>query len=169
MRSPFSADGVQAIEAPLFRQKMCGEYKSQWANLHVSPRTAPAARAKLCTYLRWFSRPGCMPSEPYFELPISIKRLRTLVQFRLGSHRLPIEQGRWTRVPRFLRRCTLCVHHAPGDERHFMLECPFLDGIRQQYPQLFQGASASMRDLMWHADQTSLADFIIAVLDIAQT
>ncbi len=106
-----------------------------------SLRTAPSARAKSCTYLRWFARPGKMPAEPYFELPISLPKLRRLMQFRLGSHDLPIEQGRMARsiVPRCLRRCTLCSRHAPGDERHFMLElleCPQLDDIRAQYPNL---------------------------------
>ena len=52
VRSPFSAVSVQAIEAPLFRQKMCDDDKSQCANLHVSPPAAPAAGAKLCTFLR---------------------------------------------------------------------------------------------------------------------
>ncbi len=99
-------------------------YTRNWAGLHDSPRTAPSALAKSCTYLRWFARPCKMPAEPYFELPISLSKLRRLVQFRLGSHDLPIEQGRMARpiVPRYFRRCTLCSWHAPGDERHFMLE-----------------------------------------------
>ncbi len=80
-------------------------YKRNWAGLHDSPRTAPSARAKFCTYLRWFARPGKMPAEPYFELPISLSKLRRLMQFRLGSHDLPIEQGRMARpiVPRYMQ------------------------------------------------------------------
>ena len=41
---------------------------------------------------------------------MSIRRLRALVQFRLGSHSLPVEQGRFVRpcLPRHLRRCDLC-------------------------------------------------------------
>ncbi len=48
--------------------------------------------------------------------------------------RLSLE-GRMARpiVPRYLRRCTLCSRHAPGDERHFMLECPQFDDTRAQY------------------------------------
>ncbi len=71
------------------------------------------------------------------------------MQFRLGSHDLPIEQGRMARpiVPRYLRRCTLCSRHAPGDERHFMLECPQFDDIHAQYPDLLQDAHDSMRNL----------------------
>ncbi len=55
-----------------------------------------------CTNLRRFARPGKMPAEPYFELPISLSKLRRLMQFGLGSHGLPIEQGHMARpvVPR---------------------------------------------------------------------
>ncbi len=62
--------------------------------MFVRSRTAPADCAKFCTYLCRFARPGKMPAEPYFELPISLLKLRRLMQFRLGSHDLPIEQGR---------------------------------------------------------------------------
>ena len=119
----------------------------------------------------FLGRPGKMPAEPYFELPISLSKLRRLMQFRLGSHDLPIEQGRMAMpvVPRYLRRCTLCSRHAPGDERHFMLECPQSDGIRAQYPDLMQGARDSMHSLMWHQNQKALSDFVIAVLDEPRT
>ncbi len=109
--------------------------------------------------------------QAYFELPISLSKLRRLMQFRLGSHDLPVEQGRMARpiVPRYLRRCTLCSRHAPGDERHFMLECPQFDDIRAQYPDLLQDARDSMRNLMWHQNQKALSDFVIAILDEPRT
>ncbi len=100
MQSPFLGPaGVGAVDPHTFRRNMADAYKRSWAGLHDSPRgrTAPSARAKSCTYLRWFARPGKMPAEPYFELPISLPKLRRLVQFRLGSHDLPIEQGRMAR------------------------------------------------------------------------
>ena len=53
-----------------------------------------------------------MHAEPYFELPIPIGKVRPLkaAQFRLGSHRLPIKQGRMSKlaVPRYLRKAP-CV------------------------------------------------------------
>ena len=66
--------------------------------------------AKLCTYHHWFGRPSDLRFEPYYDLPMGISKLQALVQFRLGSHTLPIEQGRFARpaVPRHLRRCTVC-------------------------------------------------------------
>ncbi len=95
MQSPFLGPAwVGAVDPHTFRRNMGDAYKRNWAGLHDSPRTAAFARAKSCTYLRWFARLRKMPAEPYFELPISLSKLRRLVQFRLGSHDLPIEQGR---------------------------------------------------------------------------
>ncbi len=101
----------------------------------------------------------------------SLLELRRLMQFRLGSHDLPIEQGRMARpiIPRYLRRCTLCSRHAPGDERHCMLECPQFDDIRAQYPDPLQDARDSMRNLLWHQNQKALSDFVIAILDEPRT
>ncbi len=109
MQLPFARQaGVGAFNPLIFRQKRGGEYKRVWADLHVSPRTAPSAGPKSCTYLCWFAK---MPEERYFELPNSLSKLRRLMQFRLGSHGLPIEQSRLARrvVHKYLRRCTLCA------------------------------------------------------------
>ena len=115
-----------------------------WEDLHVSPRTAPSKGAKLCTYHHWFGRPSNLRFEPYYELPMGISKLRALVQFRLASHILPIEQGRFARpaVPRHLRRCTVCDTQAVGDELHCVFDCPHFSDIRTtQFPGLFQDAA----------------------------
>ena len=89
------------------------------------PRTAPSKGAKLCTYHHWFGRPSSLRFEPYYDLPMGISQLRALVQFRLGSHTLPIEQGRLARpsLLRHLRRCTVCDTQAVGDEVHCVFDC----------------------------------------------
>ena len=67
-----------------------------------------------CTYFAWFLRSSQLKTVPYFEIPMSISRLRLLMQFRMGSHALPAEQGRLATpaIPRHLCRCSLCVR--PG-------------------------------------------------------
>ena len=44
-----------------------------------------------------------------------------ITRFRLGSHHLPIETGRWRRVGRMERLCPKC--NVFGDEYHFLFYC----------------------------------------------
>ena len=126
---------------------------------------------RVCTYHHWFSPPDRRCSSPYHELPMPITKLRALLHFRMGSHVLPVEQGRFARphIPRNLRRCTLCTTGAIGDERHFCFECPFLDGIRAQYADLYDSSGGAMRSFMWHKDQEDVSDCLTAILQLAET
>ena len=74
---------------------------------------------------------------------MGISKLRALVQFRSGSHTLPVEQGRFARpaLPRHLRRCTVCDTQAVGDELHCVFDCPHFNDVRTQFPGLFQDAA----------------------------
>ena len=168
---------------------------------HVSPRAAPSKGAKLCTYHHWFGRPNKSRCGPYYELPMSITRLWALrviysrrearndlcdfcckirltssnrkvsVQFRLGSHSLPVEQGRFVRpsLPRHLRRWDLCHTQAVGDELHYVVYCPRFGAIRAQCSNLCQGAEGSMRLFMWHKDQKAVSHCLTAILQMVQT
>ena len=102
---------------------------------------------------------------------MSITRLQALVQFRLGSHSLPVEQGRFLRpsLPRHLHRCDLCNAQAVGDELHDVFDCPRFGAIRAQYSNLFQDAEGSMRLFMWHMDQKAVSHCLTAILQMAQT
>ena len=70
------------------------------------------------------------------------------MQIRMGSHPLPVEQGRLARpiIPRHLRRCMLCDTHAmcnvqyKGDDRHHIFDCPHFAHIFRQFRSLFQDA-----------------------------
>ena len=126
MPSPFSSSSITCLNSLGFQANMEGQLKKIWGGLHVSPRTAPSKEAKLCTYFAWFLRLTQLKSVPYFEIPMPISRLRLLMQFCMGSHALPVEQGRFARpaIPRHLRHCTLCKTRALGDERHFVFDCP---------------------------------------------
>ena len=170
LASPSSGGRLQNIDAHGFQRAMLAREGSVWQGLSISPRTAPSARAKLCTYLRWFARPGKVSGEPYYELPMSITKLRLIFHFRMGSHSLPIEQGRLGRlsVPRHLRRCTFCTTRAVGDERHCIFDCPRFCELRQEHADLFGDAHA-MRSLMWHKDQKSVCALILAIVSEAQT
>ena len=117
----------------------------------------------------WFLRPSQLKTVPYFELPMPISRARLLMQFRMGSHALPVEQGRLARpaVPRHLRRCTLCGTRALGDERHFVFDCPHFAHIRRQFRSLYQDADGTMQCFVWHKDQKAVCHCLAAILNVA--
>ena len=47
-----------------------------------------------------------------------------IIRFRLGSHNLPIEKGRWSRLRRDQRICTTC--NILGDEKHLIYDCSLI-------------------------------------------
>ena len=89
----------------------------------------------------------------------------------MGSHALPIEQGRLGKpsVPRHLRRCIFCATRALGDERHCVFDCPHFRDLRLQHAELFEQAHGAMRSFMWHKDQKSVCAVILAIANEAQT
>ena len=158
MGSPFISSGIGALDSLGFMSRSAKRREQVWESLHVSPRTAPFKGAKLCTYHHWFGRPSNLQFEPTYELPMGISKLWALVQFRLGSHTLPIEQGHFARpaLPRYLHRCTTCHTQAVGNKLHCMSGCLHFSDIRAQFPGLFPDAAGCMRMFMWHGDQKSV-------------
>ena len=55
-----------------------------------------------------------------------------LTRFRVGSHRLKVETGRWSRIPRDQRTCA-CSVGGIQDERHVIFDCDFTRAYRESY------------------------------------
>ena len=51
-----------------------------------------------------------------------------LAKFRTSNHKLPIETGRWSNIPRNQRICHLCETEI-GDEYHYIMKCAFLTTV----------------------------------------
>ena len=62
MASPSS--GITCLDSLGFRANMKGQLCKVWDGLHVSPRTAPSKRAKLCNDFAWFLRPSQLHTVP---------------------------------------------------------------------------------------------------------
>ena len=60
---------------------------------------------------------------------------RDAIRFRLGSHILPIETGRWSRKPRQDRLCDGCG--VLGDEKHAIFDCRNVDRTNIEMPEEF--------------------------------
>ena len=90
------------------------------------------------------------------------------MQFCMGSHALPVEQGRLARpaIPWHLRRCTLCETMALVDERHFVFDCTHFAHIRRQLLSLYQDAGGTMQCFVWHKDQKAVCHCLAAILNL---
>ena len=61
----------------------------------------------------------------YTERPVVTK-------FRTSNHKLPVEKGRFSKLPRNKRICENCDCNKLCDKYHFLLECPALNDIRKK-------------------------------------
>jgi len=133
------------------------------------PRAAPTVGVVACTYHHWF-RPFSQHRR-YCQLPVSGRRTQRFVQFRLGSHQLPIVLGRFAggqRVARASRVCTHCGSVAVADEMHMIFECPALHTLRQQYAPLFSIDTDTMRSFFAQRDHMQVFKFVLSWLDAFQ-
>lgn len=55
-----------------------------------------------------------------------------LTKFKTSNHRLPVETGRWHRIPFQERKCLHCNNDL-GDEFHFLFICPQFTEVRKKY------------------------------------
>ena len=60
-----------------------------------------------------------------------------ITRFRMGSHNLEVEVGRWVRVERNSRLCKCCNLARVEDEAHFLFDCPNYDELRMEFNELF--------------------------------
>ena len=120
---------------------LCEQYDAVWQGLHTLPRQAPDS-VRLITYYRWFDREKWLDRPKYLFVdlaaPVTYAHACANLRFRLGTHNLQLELGRWqNRQPRHFRICQRCHMHALDDERHLVFECPALEHLRAARKQLF--------------------------------
>lgn len=92
----------------------------------------------------------------YLRKSIPTKLKYQLCKFRISSHNLLIETGRYTNVTRNERRCQLCDHGEIEDEYHFILCCPFYIDIRLKFIKPYYYRRPSMLKLVQLLSSTSV-------------
>jgi hypothetical protein len=106
-----------------------------WARGPRAVREAPSSFSdgfKLFTYHKWFSG-AWVKKESYIYHLNERDQITAVTQFRLGSHWLMLQKGRFQKpsLPRRERVCP-CCSHIVEDEMH-VLECPRLAGARLRW------------------------------------
>ncbi len=90
--------------------------------------------------------------------------MQPFLQFRLGSHQLPVVLGRFAgcqHVARANRVCTHCGGVAVTDEMHMIFECPALHALTQQYAPLFSTNTNTMRSFFAQQDHRQGFKFVL--------
>ena len=100
-----------------------------------------ALKFKRLRYQKWFAANYSDDNGliPFTSALHKRDQIRTIAQFRMGSHWLNTERKRLVdgiHIPRSMRHCQLCGFQKPEDEMH-MFECPFYNDIRLRYQKLF--------------------------------
>ena len=88
---------------------------------------------------------------------------RAFTRLRLSSHKLRIETGRWSRLPREDRTCT-CPDHPVQNEEHVVCNCNMSQQIRNRYKHV---DFSSLRNFMLkNNDQHELAQICYEILKL---
>ena len=111
------------IPLDLIKRRIFDTYKQSWYSaVNNSSRLEMYARYKHDFEL-----------ENYLDFIVEKKYKFALTQFRLSSHDLAIERGRYQRLDRTDRNCKLCNSNVVECEYHFLLVCPFYLELRRKY------------------------------------
>jgi hypothetical protein len=87
--------------------------------------------------------------EPYLSFPCNPHHTVALVRFRISSHNLCIETGRYTRpkTPEENRLCIYCVGNKVENEVHFLIDCPNYKDDRLKLMQAISPFIPNLADL----------------------
>ena len=111
------------ININTIKQRLIDTYKQTWyLNINNS--------SKLSTYSLFKHN---FDMEPYLHKIIIEKYKVSLTKFRLSSHDLRIEKGRYDGTNRENRKCLNCNMGVIEKEYHFLLICPKFYNIRQKF------------------------------------
>ena len=103
------------------KQKLVDLFLNEWQS-QIENNTS-------CYNYRLFKTKFCFEN---YLVTVPTKFRKYLLKFKARNHMLPVETGRWRRIPRENRKCHLC-HLDIGDEYHYLINCNFLNNLRRQY------------------------------------
>lgn len=102
--------------------------KKLWAD--PSPR--------LQYYLRDVTPMNVYEEQEYLRAPISLQLRKIIARYRLSSHHLAVEEGRWRGIERQHRTCRLCESLSIENEYHVFIACRTYHEVRIAHQILVQ-------------------------------
>ena len=105
----------------VIRQRICDNFLQTW-NESINDSV------KLHTYSLFKKE---LKFEKYLDVIRETSLSNIVSRFRLSSHELFIETGRYSNIPRQLRICKCCNMNVIENEFHFLLVCPLYRDLRK--------------------------------------
>ena len=113
--------------------------------------------------------------EKYLDFVTEKKYRIALARFRLSSHDLAIERGRYENLSKNERLCKYCSSQLVESEYHFLLVCPYYRNLRQKYLKPYYCRWSTLNkfdDLMSNTNKNvviNVAKFIYHAFDLRKT
>ncbi len=107
---------------PLFKQRLRDQYIQNWS-------MSLKSLSKLDQYCKYKTQ---FHFEKYIDAIKNDVLRKQLSCFRLCSHKLEIEVGRYSGIARAQRICKVCLCNQVESEYHFLLCCPVYSDLRRQ-------------------------------------
>ena len=105
------------------KSRLVDQYTQQWAG-------SVQESSRLFYYNMYKTTFGF---EDYLNKILDTIQRQRLTRFRLSSHKLAIETGRYNNKPKDLRKCIYCNMNAIETDYHFLLVCPIYIELRNKY------------------------------------
>jgi hypothetical protein len=91
------------------------------------------ASPRLQYYKRDVNAMQAYGEQEYVGAPISLKLRQSIARYRLSSHHLAVEEGRWKQIERKDRICTICNSGSIENEYHVFIACRAYLHIRVEH------------------------------------
>jgi superfamily II helicase len=128
----------------ILRKCLNQKYLSDWKDTSESLKDG-----KLTTYKRYLFLKTNFKLEKYLTLVKRYEYRKSICKLHTSAHRLFIETGRYTNIPRNERICKNCTNQEIEDETHFLTRCPKFSGERDD---LFNSISAKVKIFYQYID-----------------
>ena len=102
----------------MFKRNLFKEYQEYWSKSLTKDKFDSSVDNKLSLYSEVKNE-----NESYLDLIKNVKTRVAVTKMRISCHLLPIESGRYKKIPRVERLCPLCNRSEIGDEFHYLLKC----------------------------------------------
>ena len=118
---------IADIYLPTIKQRILDQYYQSWySNINNSQRLSAYNRFEHSINL-----------ESYLDIIYERKYKIAFTRFRLSSHQLEIERGRYFYIHRMERKCKFCSQNTIENEYHFLLICSLYKDLHRKFLKVY--------------------------------